>query len=70
MSGKARAVAYQALALGAVAAALWFLISNTADNLEARRIASGFGFLGREAGFEIGESFFLRYSAGATNMNS
>ena len=42
----------------------WFVISNTVANLEARRIASGFGFLGREAGFEIGESFFLRYSAG------
>ena len=32
-------------------------------NLEERRIASGFGFLQRESGFEIGESFFLRYSA-------
>ena len=32
-------------------------------NLEERRIASGFGFLGREAGFEIGESAFLRYDA-------
>jgi general L-amino acid transport system permease protein len=67
-SKKARAVAYQALALGAVVAALWFLISNTAANLEARRIASGFGFLAREAGFEIGESFFLRYSAGESYL--
>ena len=56
-------VAYQGLALAAVGAAAWFLISNTASNLEARRIASGFGFLSREAGFEIGESLFLRYSA-------
>jgi general L-amino acid transport system permease protein len=62
-SRKARAVAYQALALAAVGAAAWFLISNTAANLEARRIASGFGFLSREAGFEIGESVFLRYNA-------
>ena len=46
-----------------MAALGWFLISNTAANLEARRIASGYGFLSREAGFEIGESFFLRYSA-------
>jgi len=61
--GKGRAVAYQALALAALVLAGWFLISNTAANLEARRIASGFGFLGREAGFEIGESFFLRYGA-------
>ena len=47
----------------AVAALGWFVISNTAANLAARHIASGFGFLTREAGFEIGESFFLRYSA-------
>ena len=39
------------------------MIHNTVANLEARRIASGFSFLGREAGFEIGESAFLRYSA-------
>ena len=58
-----RRIAYQGLALAAVAALGWFLISNTAANLEARRIASGYGFLSREAGFEIGESFFLRYSA-------
>ena len=70
MSKKTRAVAYQALALAAVAAALWFLISNTAANLEARRIASGFGFLAREAGFEIGESFFLRYSAGDSYLRA
>jgi len=47
----------------AVVALGWFVISNTAANLEARHIASGFGFLSREAGFEIGESFFLRYGA-------
>jgi general L-amino acid transport system permease protein len=58
-----RRIAYQALVAAAVAALGWFVISNTIANLEARRIASGFGFLGREAGFEIGESFFLRYDA-------
>src|ERR1051325_6217110 len=66
-SRKARGLAYQALAIAAVAAAAWFLISNTAANLEARRIASGFGFLSREAGFEIGESLFLGYSAADTS---
>jgi general L-amino acid transport system permease protein len=70
MSKKTRAVAYQALALAAVGAALWFLISNTAANLEARRIASGFAFLSREAGFEIGETFFLRYSAGDSYLRA
>ena len=61
--GKAKQVAYQAAAIAAALGLGWFLISNTLANLEARRIASGFGFLGREAGFEIGESFFLRYGA-------
>jgi general L-amino acid transport system permease protein len=46
-----------------VVAIAWFFIHNTVVNLEARRIASGFGFLYREAGFEIGETFFLRYGA-------
>ncbi len=53
-----------------LAAAAWFLISNTAANLADRRIASGFAFLGREAGFEIGESFFLRYDAGQTYLHA
>ncbi len=39
------------------------MIHNTVANLEERHIASGFSFLAREAGFEIGESAFLRYSA-------
>jgi general L-amino acid transport system permease protein len=67
---KARRVAYQAAALAALAAGAWFLISNTAANLADRRIASGFGFLGREAGFEIGESFFLRYDAADTYLHA
>jgi general L-amino acid transport system permease protein len=60
---KARRIAYQAAALACALGVAWFLVSNTLANLEERRIASGFGFLGREAGFEIGESAFLRYSA-------
>ena len=67
---KTRRVAYQAAALGALAAGAWFLISNTAANLADRRIASGFGFLGREAGFEIGESFFLRYDSGQSYLKA
>lgn len=69
-SKKARRVAYQAAALAALAAGAWFLISNTAANLADRRIASGFAFLGREAGFEIGESFFLRYDAGQSYLRA
>ena len=46
-----------------VCLAVWYFITNAVENLMARRIASGFGFLGREAGFEIGESTFLTYNA-------
>ena len=60
---KKREIAYQVAAVAAVLFAIGYLVSNTLTNLEVRRIASGFGFLGREAGFEIGESFFLRYGA-------
>src|SRR5262245_34772229 len=47
--GKVRRLAYQGAALAGAAALVWFLIANTAANLEARKIASGFGFLGRPA---------------------
>jgi general L-amino acid transport system permease protein len=62
-SRNAKRLAYQGAAIAAAVAVAWFLIANAAANLEERRIASGFGFLGREAGFEIGQSFFLRYGA-------
>ena len=58
-----RRLAYQAAAILVAVLVAWFLVHNTAANLEDRRIASGFSFLEREAGFEIGESPFLRYDA-------
>jgi general L-amino acid transport system permease protein len=60
---KARRIAYQAAALAVALFAAWVLVRNTVANLEERHIASGFSFLAREAGFEIGESAFLRYGA-------
>jgi general L-amino acid transport system permease protein len=51
-----RSVVWQIVILGLVAAIAWYFISNTADNLAARHIATGFGFLGRTAGIPIGES--------------
>src|SRR5258707_12306618 len=62
-------IAYQAGAIALFAAAAWYLVSNTLDNLAARNIASGFAFLGREAGFEIGESPFA-YSAADTYLRA
>ncbi len=51
-----RNIVWQILVVGAVAYVVWYLASNTARNLALRNIATGFGFLGREAGLPIGES--------------
>ncbi len=57
-----RAILYQVGAACLFAFVAWYLISNTLSNLERQSIATGFGFLGREAAFEIGESI-IEYSA-------
>ena len=57
-----RAIFYQILALTVVVLIGYYLFSNTLANLERQKIATGFGFLGKEAGFEIGESM-ISYSA-------
>jgi general L-amino acid transport system permease protein len=54
---------WQAALSAAVALALAYLAGNALRNLEARGIASGFAFLWREAGFEIGETTLIAYSA-------
>ena len=61
---------YQAALLAAVGLVFWYFASNTAQNLEARRIASGFAFLRREAGFEIGETSWLAYGAADTYLRA
>ncbi len=63
MTRRGRGLLVQALLAAGLLLALGLLAWNTAQNLEARKIASGFAFLWREAGFEIGESAFLSYSA-------
>ncbi|MEJ5365701.1 MAG: amino acid ABC transporter permease [Desulfosoma sp.] len=60
-----RAVLFQAFVLGVVALIAWYLISNTVENLHRQKIATGFGFLQKEAAFEIGESL-IPYSAADT----
>src|SRR5262245_30919859 len=65
-----RAILYQALLAVAVGLTAWYLIANVVDNLVARRIASGFGFLWREAGFEIGETTLLAYDASDTYLKA
>ncbi len=51
-----RAVIAQVAVLGGVILLVAYLVSNTLANLETRNIATGFGFLQREAGFGISES--------------
>ena len=47
---------YQALALLAIGAAVAFLAYNTQENMRVRGIQSGFDFLHKAAGFDIGET--------------
>ncbi len=60
-----RALVFQLLALVAVLLVGYYLFANTSANLRRQNIASGFGFLGKEAAFEIGESL-IPYSAADT----
>jgi general L-amino acid transport system permease protein len=53
---RVRAVAWQILIVGSVAVAAWYLVTNTAQNLQQRHIATGFAFLDRVAGIPIGET--------------
>jgi general L-amino acid transport system permease protein len=50
---RVRSLAFQALVIAAVLALAATLFSNTLDNLSRRGIQTGFGFLGRQAGFDI-----------------
>ncbi|MCC7283882.1 MAG: amino acid ABC transporter permease [Acetobacteraceae bacterium] len=53
---RVRSIVWQVVIVGAVAWMIWYLVANTQRNLEVRKIATGFGFLSREAGLPIGES--------------
>ena len=53
-----RGVVYQFIAILAVGLGVWWLAGNTMHNMQVRGIQSGFDFLGRPAGFDIGESLY------------
>jgi general L-amino acid transport system permease protein len=53
---RARAWAFQILAIVAVVALGWYLFNNTQTNLQHRGITSGFDFLGHSAGFGVSQS--------------
>ena len=62
---KKRAILFQIGTLLLVGLLSFYLISNTITNLETQTIATGIGFLQKEAAFEIGETP-IDYSAADT----
>ena len=62
---KKRSVICQIAACLFVGVIGWYLVSNAVENLLRLSIATGFGFLQKEASFEIGESV-ISYSAADT----
>ena len=59
---KKRAIFFQFCSVCVVGLIAYYLVSNTIVNLQRQSIATGFGFLKKEAAFEIGESL-IPYSA-------
>jgi len=61
-----RNIVWQIVIVGFVAAVIYYLVANTSRNLADRHIATGFSFLGRNAGIGIGESLIPYDSATST----
>jgi general L-amino acid transport system permease protein len=66
---KKRAILFQIISIGVVGLIIYYLASNTVVNLQKQSIATGFGFLNKEAAFEIGESL-IPYSAANTYIRA
>lgn len=64
-----RAILFQMAVLLIVAGVGYYLFNNTVANLKRQSISSGFGFLEKEAGFEIGESV-IPFSAANTYLRA
>jgi general L-amino acid transport system permease protein len=60
-----QATIWQVVVVALVAGLAWVLYRNTAHNLATKSIKTGFDFLEREAGFEIGETL-IAYSPAAS----
>ncbi len=60
---RVRSVFYQLLTAVIIGWAVWYLVSTTSNNLEARGMKSGFDFLGVEAGFDT-DFRLLDYTVG------
>ena len=65
---KTRGILYQTLVIGLFALGIYFVVTNTAYNLEKRNIATGFAFLNNPAGFDISFSPFLDFKSTDTHL--
>lgn len=63
---KVRGAVYQLVLLLVVGFLIYAAFSNAAQNLRNARIASGFGFLGNTAGFDVNQSLIPFSAAGST----
>ena len=70
LAPRLRPLLYQILLAAALCLAAWYVVSNAAQNLSDLGIAAGFGFLSREAGFAIGETTLLSYTAADTYLRA
>ncbi len=61
-----RAIVYQGLVLAVIGWLVYAMVSNTANNMEAQGLASGFGFLKSSAGFGIISTPFVPYTEEAS----
>ena len=57
-----RSILYQVVVMAGIGLLGWYIMRNVTANLERQAIATGFGFLRKEAAFEVGESL-IRYTA-------
>jgi general L-amino acid transport system permease protein len=62
---KIRGIFFQVLLFVVLVGFIYWIIGNTVDNLQRANIASGFGFLGRRAGFDVSDAL-IPYSSDAT----
>jgi general L-amino acid transport system permease protein len=53
---KVRGLVFQVVMVAVVAAFVWWIIGNTAENLKRSNIASGFDFLNGRAGFDLAQT--------------
>jgi len=66
---KTRGIVVQVVVAAALIGFIYWIIGNTAENLQRANIASGFGFLSGRAGFDLSQSL-IPYSANSTFMRA